>query len=68
VTLKPGDVVSHYRIVEKIGEGGMGLVFRAEDITLRRSVALKVLSETGAAGGGSRARLLREARAAAARS
>ena len=66
MTLKPGDVVSHYRIVEKIGEGGMGLVFRAEDITLRRSVALKVLSEATAAGGGSRARLLREARAAAA--
>jgi tetratricopeptide (TPR) repeat protein len=59
-------VVSHYRIVEKIGEGGMGLVFRAEDITLRRPVALKVLSETTAAGGGPRARLLREARAAAA--
>lgn len=66
MTLKPGDVVSHYRVVEKIGEGGMGLVFRAEDITLRRSVALKMLSETTAAGGGSRARLLREARAAAA--
>ena len=66
MTLKPGDVVSHYRIVEKIGEGGMGLVFRAEDITLRRPVALKVLSETAAAGGGAMARLLREARSAAA--
>ncbi len=65
MTLKPGDVISHYRIVEKIGEGRMGLVFRAEDITLRRSVALKMLSET-TAWGGSRARLLREARAAAA--
>jgi tetratricopeptide (TPR) repeat protein len=66
MALKPGDLVSHYRIVEQIGEGGMGLVFRAEDITLRRPVALKVLSGTPAAGGGCRTRLLREARAAAA--
>ena len=64
--LKPGDVVTHYRIVETIGEGGMGMVFRAEDTTLRRLVALKVLTGTSTAGEGCRARLLREARAAAA--
>jgi len=66
VALKPGDRVSHYRIVEKIGEGGMGLIFRAEDLTLQRSVALKVLPETTAVAGGPRARLLSEARVSAA--
>ncbi len=58
-----GQVISHYRIVGKLGEGGMGVVYLAEDTTLKRQVAVKMLN----AGRGKqrhRARFLREARAA----
>jgi len=58
--------ISHYKVLGKLGEGGMGVVFRAFDARLEREVALKFLPGKLAASKRERERLLREARAAAA--
>src|SRR5215831_6595107 len=54
-----------YRVLRLLGSGGMGLVFAAEEVTLRRPVALKILKPELVADPESRERFLREARAAA---
>jgi adenylate cyclase len=66
VALEEGQTLSHYRLIEKLGEGGMGIVWKARDMRLERDVAIKVLPE-GLAGDPSRRALFeREAKAVAA--
>jgi tetratricopeptide (TPR) repeat protein/predicted Ser/Thr protein kinase len=61
-----GEQLSHFRILEKIGEGGMGVVYKAVDEKLGRNVALKVLQQDAVGDESRRLRFMREARAAAA--
>src|SRR4051812_17823009 len=59
--LAPGDTIAHYRILSKLGEGGMGAVYRARDTKLNRDVAVKVIPDHFACDADRLARFTREA-------
>src|SRR5260370_27174613 len=58
-----GSKLTHYEVVERLGAGGMGVVYRGKDLTLGRDVALKVLAPHLADSANAKSRLVREARA-----
>ena len=58
------ETLSHYKVLEKFGDGGMGVVFKAQDTHLNRIVALKVLPADKVANEERKGRFVREARAA----
>lgn len=64
--LSPGSILSHYRILSKIGAGGMGEVYLAQDTKLDRKIALKVLPSDVASNRDRMERFIREAKSAAA--
>ena len=66
MAFEAGQELLHYRLTEKIGEGGMGVVWKAKDTKLQREVALKTLPAEMAADPGRRARFERESQAIAA--
>ncbi len=65
VELRPGQRIAHYRIIDKLGQGGMAAVYKAADLKLGRTVALKLLDLGTEIDDDTRARFIREARLAA---
>src|SRR5712692_10119586 len=66
MSMTPGAAIAHYRIVEKLGEGGMGVVYKARDTHLDRFIALKVLPLDKLADAERKRRFVQEAKSASA--